>query len=92
MEVKVLENKANRLVFQLVGADHTFCNALKRELNETTGVEVATYAIEHPQIGIPKVLVETDGKAKPVDALGKAAKSLAKQNKEFSSAFSKAFK
>lgn len=92
MEVKVLESKANRLVFQLIGADHTLCNVLKKELNETTGVEVATYAIEHPQIGIPKVLVETSKSLKPVDALSKAAKSLEKQNKEFSSAFSKAFK
>lgn len=87
MEVKVLESKKDRLVFQLVGADHTFCNALKRELNETKGVEVATYAIEHPQIGIPKMLVETDGKVSPTDALTTAAKSLEKQNKDFSKLF-----
>ncbi len=92
MEIKILENKAKRLVFQLVGADHTFCNALKRELNETKGVVVATYSIEHPQIGIPKILVETDGKVKPTAALSKAAKSLEKQNKEFSAAFKKVAK
>ncbi|MCA9478480.1 MAG: DNA-directed RNA polymerase subunit L [Nanoarchaeota archaeon] len=90
MEVKVLENKAHRLVFQLVGADHTFCNALKRELNETAGVQVATYAIEHPQVGIPKMLIETKDKVSPQDALDKAVKNLEKTNKEFSSAFSKA--
>ena len=84
MEVKVLEKKANKLVFQLVGTDHTFCNALKRELNETTGVDVATYAIEHPQIGIPKILVQTKDKVKPADVLAKAVKSLQKKNKDFS--------
>ena len=83
MEVKVLEKKANKLVFQLVGTDHTFCNALKKELNETKGVEVATYAIEHPQIGIPKILVQTESKVKPADVLLKAVKSLQKKNKEF---------
>lgn len=90
MEVKILENKAKRLVFQLVGSDHTFCNVLKKELNNISGVVVATYAIEHPQIGIPKILVETDGKIKPQDALLKAVKNLQKSNKEFSTAFSKA--
>lgn len=90
MEIKVLENKASRLVFQLVGSDHTFCNALKRELNETKGVTVATYAIEHPQIGIPKFLIETADKVKPIDAVSAAIKSLEKQNKEFSAAFAKA--
>jgi DNA-directed RNA polymerase subunit L len=92
MEIKILENKAKRLVFQLVGADHTFCNALKKELNNVTGVEIATYAIEHPQIGIPKMLLETNDKVKPIDALTKVTKAMTKMNKEFSTAFAKAAK
>lgn len=90
MEIKILENDKNRMVFQLIGADHTFCNALKKELVGVTGVEIATYAIEHPQIGIPKMLIQTKGATKPAKTLETAVKNLEKKNKEFSSAFKKA--
>lgn len=92
MEIRVLEKSAQKLVFQLIGADHTFCNALKKELIETPGVEIATYAVEHPQIGIPKMLIETKAKVSPEDVLTKASASLKKHNKEFLSAFQKAMK
>lgn len=86
MEIKVLEKTATKIIFQLLGADHTFCNALKRELNNVEGVEIATYAIEHPQIGIPKMLIQTK-KISPKDALKVALDSLSKQNKAFITAF-----
>lgn len=92
MEVQIIESEANRLVFQLIGADHTFCNTLKKELVAVDGVEIATYAIEHPQVGIPKVLIETKGKTKPTAALKKAVESIQGLNKEFSAAFKKAAK
>ncbi len=91
MEIKVLEETAKRMVFQLVGTDHTFCNTLKKALLEVSGVEVATYAIEHPQIGIPKFVLETKT-GKPRDALKKSAELIAKQNKAFLTAFTKAVK
>lgn len=92
MEIKVLEESKNKLIFQLVGADHTFCNALKRGLIEVKGVEVATYAIEHPQVGIPKMLIETKGAVTPKAALAKAVKVLQEASKEFLTAFNKAAK
>ena len=91
MEIKVLEEKGNRFVFQLIGADHTFCNALKKELVNVPNVDLATYAIEHPQIGIPKFLVEVK-KGSPRDALLKAADAVEKANKEFVAAFKKLVK
>lgn len=91
MEMNVLEDKPKRLVFQLIGTDHTFCNTLKKALLEVPGVSIATYAIEHPQIGIPKFVLETTT-GKPQDALKKAEKLIEKQNKEFLSAFTKAVK
>ena len=92
MEVKVIESSKSKLVFQLIGADHTFCNALKKELVGVSGVEVATYAIEHPQVGIPKMLIETKGKTTPQSALKKAVDALKDANKEFLKAFNKAAK
>ena len=92
MEIKILEQEAKKLVFQLIGADHTFCNALKKELVGLEGVEIATYAIEHPQIGIPKFLIETKAKVKPKDVLNTAIEAVQKKNKEFLTAFKKAAK
>ncbi|MCF7799331.1 DNA-directed RNA polymerase subunit L [Candidatus Woesearchaeota archaeon] len=91
MEIKILEETAKRMVFQLVGSDHTFCNTLKKALLEVSGVSIATYAIEHPQIGIPKFVVETTT-GKPSDALKKAVDIVTKQNKAFVNAFTKAVK
>ena len=45
MELNFLEKKKDRLVFEIPGADHTLCNALKDELWNDKGVTVATYAI-----------------------------------------------
>jgi DNA-directed RNA polymerase subunit L len=89
MELKIIENTKNRLVFEIPGADHTLCNALKKELVETKGVEIATYAIEHPQIGIPKMILETSGALTPKKALESAVAGLKDKNKEFLKAFSK---
>ena len=92
MEIKILENDKNKLLFELKGTDHTFCNTLKKELLGVTGVELATYAIEHPQIGIPKILIETKGATTPKKALEKAIDNLKKHNKEFLKAFKAAAK
>ena len=83
MKIEVLENEKNRLLFELKGADHTFCNVLKKELLGVKGVELATYAIEHPQSGVPKILIETKDSLSPKQALEKAVVSLKKDNKEF---------
>jgi DNA-directed RNA polymerase subunit L len=92
MEIKILENEKNKLVFQLIGADHTFCNALKKELVDVKGVLIATYAVEHPQIGIPKIYIETQDSITPKKALESALVNVKKHNKEFLSVFEKAMK
>lgn len=92
MELKIIENEKTRLVFEIPGADHTLCNALKKELLEIPGVEIATYAIEHPLIGIPKMIVETKGAVTPKKALEKAIDGLKEKNKEFITLFNKANK
>ena len=59
MEFKILEESKNKLVFQLIGETHTFCNLLKDALQNVKGVEIATYRIDHPLVGVPQFLVET---------------------------------
>lgn len=83
MEITILENKAQKLVFELKGTDHTFCNALKDELRNNDAVTVSTYSISHPLVGKPKFTVETKKGEKPTDSINKAIDSLKKKNKEF---------
>jgi DNA-directed RNA polymerase subunit L len=61
MEINVLEEKAKRLVFELKGEDHTLCNALREELWNDKSVTVAAYNINHPLVGVPKFIIETNG-------------------------------
>jgi len=86
MEIKVLEKTKKRLVFDLVGADHTLCNALKNELWNDKSVQTAAYNVEHPLKGIPRMIVETSAKD-PTKVLADAAARLSKKNKEFSTKF-----
>jgi len=82
MELKVVENNKKRLVFDLVGADHTFSGALKKELWNDKAIKVSAYNVEHPLIGIPRFIVETEDKD-PKKALLDAIKRLEKKNESF---------
>tara|TARA_Y100000310_G_scaffold343707_1_gene452617 strand:+ start:25270 stop:25542 length:273 start_codon:yes stop_codon:yes gene_type:complete len=86
MELNVLEESPKQLIAEVKGADHTLLNALKTELWTNKHVKTATYSIDHPLVGVPKIVIETDGE-KPRKALSDAASKLAdsasKLRKEF---------
>ena len=82
MEFKVLEESKKKIVFQLSGETHTFCNALKHELQQVKGVTMATYKIDHPLIGIPQFLLETK-EVEPRKALQQALATLRKKTVSF---------
>lgn len=82
MEIKVVEKSKKKLIFDLVGADHTFSNALKKELWNDKSIKVSAYNVAHPLIGIPRFIVETDDKD-PEKVLIDAAKRLQKKNEQF---------
>jgi DNA-directed RNA polymerase subunit L len=89
MEIKVIEETKNKLVFEIPGEGHTLCNALKRELWKDKHIKVATYSINHPLIGIPRMIVETDSETTPRKALAKAAEALKEEVNDFKTEFSK---
>lgn len=89
MELNILEKTKKRIVFELKGTTHTLCNELKDELWSDKDITAAAYNIDHPLIGVPKFIVETNGKTTPENALEKAADRLKKHNKEFADKFSK---
>lgn len=78
MDIKILEEKKNRLVFALEGDTHTVTSALRAELSTDEHVKAAGYHIEHPLVGHPYFIVETDG-ANPRKTVTAALKRLAKQ-------------
>jgi DNA-directed RNA polymerase subunit L len=61
MEMKVIEEKKDKMVFELIGATHTICNVLKKEIWNNKHVRNVGYSIKHPLVGYPEFVVETDG-------------------------------
>jgi len=77
MEIKIIEEKKNLLIFKVLGEGHTVCNALKRELLNDDKVKTATYAVAHPLIEEAQFIVETTGE-EPRKAISVAIKRLDK--------------
>ena len=86
MEIRVIEESKNKIVFELKGENNTFCNALKDMLLNEKEVSIASYKIEHPLIGEPEFIIETKGK-EPKKVLEIAAKNLQKELASFRKAF-----
>lgn len=91
MEIKVLEETKNKIKMEIIGASHSLCNLLKKELWKDTDVKAAAYTIEHPVVGIPILIVETAGK-NPRDVILDAVKGLKKDTDKFKKALQKGIK
>jgi len=88
MEIEIIEDKKNRLVFDIKGKSYDFCNMLKQELHNDKNVKIASYKVDHPLINIPRMLVETDGTS-PKDALLSASQRIKKTADKFKKEVSK---
>lgn len=88
MEIKILEEKKGRLVFEVKGETHTICRALQKELWNDSHVKAAGYHIDHPLVGVPKFVLETDG-ADPRKTVSAAIKRLQKTADKFKEAAKK---
>ena len=84
MEVSIIEEKKNKIVFEIKGEGHTLSNALRKELYADEHVKAAAYAVEHPLIEVPRFILETDG-ADPRKTLIAAAKRIAKDSEKVKS-------
>jgi len=85
MEIKVLEEKKNRLVVSIEGETHTLCNALVKEMWNDKHTKAAGYRLEHPLIAVPNLMVETDG-ADPRKTISSAVDRLVKSAEDFKKA------
>ncbi len=92
MKVKVLKKEANELKIEIEGADHGLCNLLQKKLLEDEKVDLAGYDIPHPLASSPVIYVRMKGKAKPLNALLKAAENAREMDNTFSKELKKALK
>lgn len=90
MEAIAIEDTSKRLILELRGEGHTLLNVLKNQLWTNEHIKVATYHINHPLIGIPQLIVETDGQIKPRKAITEAATKLSKEVERFRTSLDKA--
>ena len=82
MKLRVIKKDKNFLEVVLEGEEHSFPNLLRETLLEDDDVEFASYVIEHPQLGNPKIIVRTKGKT-PEAAIKSALKKIEKKASEF---------
>ncbi len=88
MDIKIVEDKGNRLEFEI---DETvgFLNALKKELLNDNNVKAAAYSVKHPLVGKPRMIVEADD---PRKALNAAVGRIKKLNEKFAADVKKEIK
>jgi DNA-directed RNA polymerase subunit L len=80
MEIRVIEESKNSLVFEIAGVSHGFCNLLKEELSGDDSVKAVAYRIDHPLIGVPRIKVAGSD---PRASVKKAVKRARKMAEEF---------
>jgi DNA-directed RNA polymerase subunit L len=62
MQLNVRESEAKRAIIELVGADHTVLLLVRDQLEKDSDVKLVTFAVDHPLVGTPKLVVETTRK------------------------------
>lgn len=87
--MKVVEEEANRLVFEVTGETHTLCNILRKRLMSQDEVTAAAYDITHPLVGQPEF--EVNG-SNPRDSIKTASEGIKEEASQFKDAITKAFK
>jgi len=77
LEIRVLEKTGRSLELEVKGEGHTLLNMLVDFLNRRPDVEYASYVIEHPLVGTPRLLIRTKNRD-PVEVLDEALDEIEK--------------
>ncbi len=64
MEVKVIEDEPKSFVLEIIGADRGIAELLKDKLMKSKDVEFAGVVKEHPEIGMPRLVIKSSKNAK----------------------------
>ena len=84
MKINVVKKSGNELKIEIVGSSHGLCNLLTKRLLEDKTVDFAGYDVPHPLASSPNIYLRMKGKAKPEDALLRAAEKVRDANDAFS--------
>ena len=86
IKVELIEKKSGEFSseFILKGEDHTIANALCRELRLSEHVVFAGYRLPHPLSKEVVIIVKTDGRVAPREALLRASDTLKRSFETFS--------
>ena len=82
MEFQVLKQEKDSLQIEFSEIDHGLLNMIKEALWRQTGVEAASFRLEHPEVSKPVFVVKTKGKAAK-DVWNKALESLSSDFDKF---------
>lgn len=91
MNIEILEQSKNKILFKIEGEDHTILNLLKEELWNDDSVKLAAYRMEHPLVGIPEMVVEVKAGTEVKKAIDDAVKRLLKKLDDTKKQFEKVF-
>ncbi|HII76300.1 MAG TPA: DNA-directed RNA polymerase subunit L [Methanolinea sp.] len=75
MNIKILELEKDKAKLLIQGEGHTFMNVLTEEILKDPDVDVAKYLIKF-QFSDPELLVTTNGKKAPLDAIREACQRI----------------
>jgi len=75
MNIKILELEKDMAKLLIQGEGHTFMNVLTEEILRDPDVDVAKYLIKF-QFSDPELLVTTNGKKAPLDAIREACQRI----------------
>ncbi len=79
MEVKTITKEKNELEVEIIGEDHSLPNILREMIMQDPSVEFASYIIDHPKLGNPKLYIKTNGKKTAEKVLNDAVKKVRKE-------------
>lgn len=86
MAVKILVNEKDTLEMELGEADQSLAQLLAERLGEDKDVEFASYKVEHPLLGTPKLIVRMK-KGDPAKLVLEKLDELKKELNEFRKQF-----
>jgi DNA-directed RNA polymerase subunit L len=89
MELTIIENTKYKIVLEIKGEDHTFCNVLVKELQRNENVKNAAYTIAHPLRRVPRLVVETNTNTTAKKALLEAVAEVKSNIDKFGKSFEK---
>ena len=87
LKLRILKQTEKRLELEVEGEDHSLLNLLTKTMLKMGHVKLAAYRIDHPLVGRPVIIVETDGEISPAEAIKKGLEEIKKSSKEFMEKF-----